>query len=133
MPKEPDYEKEIRKRITRRYDNRKEFFGHLAAFLAFNGLMWGYFHPTDAGYTIAIIITGLWGMGILIHAVQYITTEASERAIEKAIERERQYRAGYYVPEPEMKRKRQRLSDLADDGELIEVVEDDQEDRYQSR
>jgi hypothetical protein len=132
MPKEPNYESEIRQRITKRYDNRAEFYGHLVAFVIFNGIMWGVLHPTDFGHTLAVLISAGWGMGLAIHFIQFLMKEARENAIEKAIERERQWRGTYNntVPEPEMKRKRARLSDLSDDGELIEIVDDDEDVQY---
>src|SRR5574342_579499 len=95
MSKVPNYEKEIRQRITRRYNNRSEFFGHLVAFLVFNAILWGVLHPTDLGYTIASLFSGLWGLGLAIHFVQFVMKEAQENAIEKAIEREREWRSGY--------------------------------------
>ena len=83
-----DYE-EIRKRITNRYNNRAEFFSHLVAFLVANGLIWGLFDPSGTWFTVAGIFTGLWGMGLVIHFIQYVMKEAQERAIEREIERER--------------------------------------------
>jgi 2TM domain len=132
MAKEPNYEREIRQRITKRYENRSEFYGHLVGYLVFNGVLWGVFHPSGTGYTISLLISGLWGMGLAIHFIQFVMKEARENAIEKAIERERQWRSTYNPPEADMKRKRDRLTGLTDDGELYEIVEDDSEDgRYE--
>ncbi len=130
MAKEPNYESEIRQRLTKRYDNRAEFYGHLIAFVIFNGILWGVGNPIGFGHTVAMLITAGWGMGVAIHFVQFVMKEARENAIEKAIERERQWRGTYNIPEPEMKRKRARLSDLSDDGELIEIVDDDEDVQY---
>lgn len=135
--KAPDYEQEIRQRITKRYENRTQFYGHLIGFIAVNGFLWGVLQPSGFGSTLSILITGGWTLGILIHFVNFLFTESRENAIEKAIERERQWRGErgdvVVVPEAEMKRKRERLSDLADDGELIEIVEDEEEQRYKRR
>jgi len=116
---------EIRKRITNRYNNRSEFFSHLVAFLVANGILWGVLSPQGTWYTIAGIFTGLWFMGLVIHFIQYWMKEAQERAIEKEIEREREWRRGAgEMEEGDIKRKRDRLT-LNHDGELMEIVEDD--------
>ena len=124
QPLDQDYA-EIRKRITNRYNNRAEFFSHLVAFLAANGILWALLHPVGTWFTIAGIFTGLWGMGLVIHFIQYLMKEAQERAIEREIERERAWRRGNAdLEEGEIKRKRDRLT-LNHDGELMEIVEDD--------
>lgn len=119
-----DYE-EIRKRISNKYNNRAEFFSHLVAFLVANGILWFVLQPSGTWYTIAGIFTGLWFMGLVIHFIQYWMKEAQERAIEKEIQREREWRRGAgEMVEGEIKRKRDRLT-LNHDGELMEIVEDD--------
>ena len=121
---EQDYA-EIRKRITNRYNNRAEFFSHLVAFLVVNGLIWLLLDPHDTWFTVAGVFSGLWGMGLVIHFIQYLMKEAQERAIEKEIERERAWRRGSdALQEGEIKRKRDRLT-LNHDGELMEIVEED--------
>ncbi|MBI1281661.1 MAG: hypothetical protein GC179_26280 [Anaerolineaceae bacterium] len=121
---EQDYA-EIRKRITNRYNNRAEFFSHLVAFLVVNGLFWSLLQPQGTWFTVVGIISGLWGMGLAIHFIQYLMKEAQERAIEREIERERAWRRGSSeMQDPEIKHKRDRLT-LSHDGELMEIVEDD--------
>jgi hypothetical protein len=116
---------EIRKRITNRYNNRSEFFSHLVAYLVANGLLWFLLQPQGTWFTVAGIFSGLWGMGLVIHFIQYLMKEAQERAIEKEIQREREWRRGSSeMQEGEIKRKRDRLT-LNHDGELMEIVEDD--------
>ncbi len=121
---EPDYA-EIRKRITNRYNNRAEFFSHFVAFSVVNGLLWLLLQPQGTWFTIAGIFSGLWGMGLVIHFIQYLMKEAQERAIEREIQHEREWRRGSgEMQEGEIKRKRDRLT-LNHDGELMEIVEDD--------
>ncbi len=121
---DPDYE-EIRSRITRRYNNRTEFFSHLVAFTIINGIVWGILRPSDLFFTIAAIVMGLWGTGFVIHAVQFLMKEAQEKAIEKEIEREREWRRSYdTLPDAEIKHKRDRLT-LNHDGELMDIVEEE--------
>ena len=121
---EQDYA-EIRKRITHRYNIRSEFYSHLVAFLVANGVIWRLIIPQGTGITVAGIFSGLWFMGLVIHFIQYLMKEAQERAIEKAIERERAWQRNTgEMQEGDMKRKRDRLT-LKHDGELMEIVEDD--------
>ena len=116
---------EIRKRITNRYNNRAEFYSHLVAYLIVNGIIWILLQPEGTWFTLAAIFSGLWGMGLVIHLIQYVMKEAQERAIEKEIERERAWRRNTGdMQEGEIKRKRDRLT-LNHDGELMEIVEDD--------
>jgi hypothetical protein len=121
---EPDYA-EIRKRITNRYNNRAEFFSHLVAFGVVNGILWLLLQPEGTWFTIAGIFSGLWFMGLVIHFIQYLMKEAQERAIEREIQREREWRLGTReILDGEIKRKRDRLT-LNHDGELMEIVEDE--------
>ena len=121
---EQDYA-EIRKRITNRYNNRAEFLSHLVSFMVANGIVWGLLSPSGMWFTVAAIVMGLWGMGLVIHFVQYVMKEAQERAIEREIERERAWRRNTgEMHEGEIKRKRDRLT-LNHDGELMEIVEDE--------
>lgn len=124
MKEDPVYA-EIRRSITKRYANRTEFFGHLIAFIVINGLAWLILRPTEGIFLIIMLIaSGGWLAGLLIHMVNYIMTESRERAIEAAIDRERARRGE--VPLADYKRKRDRLT-LTDDGEVLEVIEDDDE------
>jgi uncharacterized membrane protein len=124
MKEDPVYA-EIRRSITKRYANRTEFFGHLVAFIAINLLGWLILRPTEGiGLIIMLLASGGWLAGLLIHMVNFIMTEGRERAIEVAIDRERARRGE--APLAEYKRKRDRLT-LTDDGEVLEVIEDDDE------
>lgn len=116
---------EIRQRITNRYNNRAEFYSHLVAFLVSNGILWVLVSPSGTWFTIAAVVMGLWFMGLLVHFIQYLMKETQERAIEHAIEREREWRrSSNDVPERDLKRKRDRLK-LSPDGELMEIVDDE--------
>lgn len=123
MSSEPNYD-EIRKRIKRRYDNRAEFLSHLVGFLVTMIIVWSIWIPQGTWQTLAEIGSAGWFMGLVIHFIQYLTKEMQERAIEREIERERAWRSGF-ASEPDMKRKRDRLT-LTEDGEVLEVIEDDE-------
>jgi hypothetical protein len=123
---DPNYD-EIRKRITKRYENRAEFFGHLVAFITINALAWFIF-PSSG---VLVAFTALWFMGVVIHFINFVLTEARERAIEQAIERERRWVNGSLSADE--KPKRDRRTRLTDDGELWEVVEEERETRQKHR
>ena len=72
--------------ITKRYENRREFFGNLAAFIVFNIVVWGVLIPQEGWRTIATLITGGWSLGLVVQFINFIMTEARENAIAKAIE-----------------------------------------------
>lgn len=122
MSLEPDYD-EIRRRIKKRYDNRVEFISHIVSFLGANLVLWGVLQPQYGWYTLASLAMGGWFIGVLCHAVVFWGKEAQERAIERAIEREREFRS--QNPEAYIKPKRDRLS-LTADGELLDVIDEDE-------
>jgi hypothetical protein len=127
---EENYE-EIRKRIQKRYDDRAGFFIDLVCFLVFCGGIWvAWFGtwPMESRMTavIPLVITLGWGVGVLSHMITFVMGEARERAIEEAIERERAWRDGSLLEKP----KREQRMRLSDEGELVEVVEEDEADNY---
>ncbi|HEX2908334.1 MAG TPA: 2TM domain-containing protein [Phototrophicaceae bacterium] len=128
---EENYE-EIRKRIQKRYDDRAGFFIDLVCFLVFNVGIWIAWLATPEAARAPIIFPALvvttlgWGIGVLAHMINYVNGEARERAIEEAIERERAWRDGSLLEKP----KRDQRVRLSDEGELVEVVEEDEADNY---
>ena len=124
MSSDPNYD-EIRRRIKRKYDNRAEFLSHIVAFIICNTVLWGALQPQYGWETLARIVMSLWFMGLVIHSIQSFTKEMQERAIERAIEHEREWQS-QQTPERDVKRKRDRLR-LTADGELLDVVDEDDE------
>lgn len=122
---QPDYEQEIRRRIERRYNHRIEFFSHLTAFVVIVGIVWFVWLTTTQpprNDVISWIITlgsAGWLAGLLIHAINYILTEQREQAIERTIEQERLW----WGEKP----KRDQAMRLSDEGELLEIVDDEPE------
>lgn len=123
--KDRQYYDEIRRRITKRYEGRAQFFGHLVAFLVINALLWIGLQPDGFWETVLIAFSGLWFVGVAIHGVNFMLSEMRERAIDKAIERERQFEGG--SRQEKSKRKRDAVTRLSADGELLDVVDDDWE------
>lgn len=124
-----DY-REIRRRVERLYNARKEIFIHTAVFVIINVLLWIVWRSTDLYTSISamwlLLITGGWGAGYIAHLIDYLMKEASERAVEREIERERAWRAGTLDEKP----KRDQRARLTEDGEL-EIITADEE--YEER
>jgi hypothetical protein len=120
---------QIRQQIQKRYDKRAEFVSHTIAFIIVNALLWAAWLITDSSARmsamIPIAITGLWFVGFAIHTVQHFMWEASERAIDRAIREQREWEESRGE-----KRKRsgapRKVAHLTDDGELLEVVDEDE-------
>jgi hypothetical protein len=71
------------------------------------------------------VVVALWGVGMAIHTVQYLSDVGKERAVQRAIEREHEYRMllaqrGEVYEKP----KRDRLI-LNDDGEIETLADED--------
>jgi hypothetical protein len=116
---EPNYD-EIRRRITKRYENRAEFFIHLVTFVIINALLWSEL-VFRRGWLLTAF-TALWFIGLVAHFINFLMSEARERAIELAIEREHYWGSN---SGDGRKLKRDSYTRLSDDGELIDVVDDD--------
>jgi hypothetical protein len=111
---QPDYD-DIRQRITKRYENRTEFFGHLVGFLVINGLIWS---GALGGWPVLNCISAAWFLGLAMHFVNFVMAEARERAIERAIQEARTWTSSE-------KPKRDPRVYLTEDGELEEITDDD--------
>lgn len=123
-----DHYEEIRRRIERRYNARKEILIHTVVFVIINFLIWAAWRFTGLQMSISLVwpllITGGWGAGYIAHLIDYLMKGASERAIEKAVERERAWRDGTLDEKP----KRDQRARLSADGELELVRYDDYDD-----
>ncbi len=115
-------------KVYKRFDTRADFVTHLATFVPLNILAWLLWM---GGVTLGLggwplILTGLWGLGLLIHGIQVFYT-ASESLLQREIERE----MASYSDDMKLKRKRknadERVMRLSDDGELVEMELDEVE------
>lgn len=135
---EADY-KAIRKRVERIYEMRSEYFSHLISFVVLNGLVLLAINNTDEAarnyffINVWYFIAAMWGVGMAIHTVQYFLGMAKEKAIQKAIEREHEYRMALAAKgQVYEKPKRDRLV-LNDDGEIEEIIDEDEPERIRMR
>ena len=125
MSEDQDY-REIRKRVERLYNARKEIFIHTAVFVVINVVMWYGWRFTPFGQSFDVIwpllITGGWGAGYIGHLIDYLMKQASEKAVQREIERERAWRDGTLDEKP----KRDQRARLTEDGEL-EIIQDEED------
>ncbi|HUN05358.1 MAG TPA: 2TM domain-containing protein [Aggregatilineales bacterium] len=135
---EADY-KAIRKRVERIYEMRSEYFSHLISFVVLNGLVLLAINNTDEAarnyffINVWYFIAAMWGVGMAIHTVQYFLGMAKEKAIQKAIEREHEYRMALAAKgQVYEKPKRDRLV-LNDDGEIEEIIDEEEPGRIRMR
>lgn len=135
---EADY-KAIRKRVERIYEMRSEYFSHLISFVVLNGLVLLAINNTDEAarnyffINVWYFIAAMWGVGMAIHTVQYFLGMAKEKAIQKAIEREHEYRMALAAKgQVYEKPKRDRLV-LNDDGEIEEIIDEEEPGQIRMR
>jgi hypothetical protein len=67
-----DDEKAIRRRVEAQFNKRKEFWGHLTAYVVVNVAMWGIFTFTGGfpGFPWPLIVMFGWGSGMAAHAIE---------------------------------------------------------------
>ncbi|NWG16882.1 MAG: 2TM domain-containing protein [Chloroflexi bacterium] len=112
----PDFDS-IRQRVERRFHRRYELAAHIVMYLVIVGGLWALRLP---GMALALI-AGAWGLVVLIHGLQILFAEMSDSAIEREIERER---SRFYEAD---KPKRSQHLRLSDEGELLDVIEEEWE------
>lgn len=108
---------DIRTRVERRYRRRYELAAHIVMFLfILAGLLLLRVPPPAVA-----LLGGVWALVLTVHGLKVVFDEFSDRAIEHEIERER---AQTYESD---KPKRDWQVRLSDEGELIEIIEDEPE------
>lgn len=116
-PASTDYDG-IRARVERRYRRRYELAAHIVLFLFIVvGLLLLRVPPRALA-----LLGGVWALVLVVHGLQVVFAETTDRAIEREIEREQERM--YEAEKP----KRDRRMRLSEDGELIEVIEDEWDD-----
>jgi hypothetical protein len=125
---------DIRRRVEQRYNKRGEFFTHLGAYLAFVFLVWFvWLGPTQFGNGVWGIIMALgtigWSIGMLAHGIQWLFFELQERALQRELDGAGL--AGVYQRVRAKPKREERLVRLSDDGELEEIILEDDEDSRQ--
>ncbi len=105
----------LRARIERRYRRRYELAAHIVMFLFITvGLLLLRVPPTALA-----LLGGVWALVLVVHGLQVVFAETTDRAIERAIEREQGQAGSAEKP------KRDRYVRLSDDGEVLDVIDDE--------
>jgi serine/threonine protein kinase len=133
----------IRDRVVQPITKRREFAEHLVVFICINLMLW-ILNTTfiQADFPWPVLVTLGWGIGLVFHAFEAVTSASHENAINRAIDRERdQLYAG-----DKPKRDQSYVSDsperssgvrLTEDGEftdsMIDEIEADERARRKRR
>ncbi len=128
--------KDIRKRVHKTYEKRKEYAIHATAFIVSMVVLWLFiFNPGNFGGRgffefIATLISGVWAIGFAVHSVDFLMTELRERAIKREIERTRLFNGV-----PKLKNNDMNAyvgMRLSEDGELLEFDYDESDESSRS-
>ena len=77
-----------RKRALERIKKRRDFQGHLVAYIVFNAAMWTIWAVTGGGYPWPAWITGFWAIGLVMNAWDvYVRRPISEADVERELHR----------------------------------------------
>lgn len=124
---------EIRKRIEARYKRRQSSFSSLAVIIVFLAIPWGLWLSTDPQARMSVIplaiITALMSIPLVEEIVKLVMGELKDRAVDRAIERERSFELmlhGYEKPKRDLQMR------LSDEGELLDepaIIEEDHQEQ----
>jgi len=71
-----------------RLKKRRDFQGHVMAYLIINAALWGVWAATGAGYAWPAWVTGAWSIGLLMNAWDvYFRAPITEADVQREIER----------------------------------------------
>jgi hypothetical protein len=59
---------ELRERALKRIKQRRDFGGHLVAYVVINAALWAIWALTSAGYPWPVWVSGAWAIGLLLNA-----------------------------------------------------------------
>lgn len=122
----------IRRRAEQPFNKRREFLSHLAVYIPINLMLWviyffsgGIFDSEigflNVGFPWPLIVMFGWGIGLVFHAVDVWAGTRQQRAIDRAVERERER---YYVEKPKRDRYLYEEDDSVDARPSVRLNED---------
>jgi 2TM domain len=77
-----------REQALERLKKRRDFQGHLVAYVVVNAALWGVWAATGAGYPWPAWVTGLWAIGLVINAWEaYVRAPITEEDVRREMER----------------------------------------------
>lgn len=84
-PQEPTSEHE---QAVRRLKKRRDFQGHIVAYVVINAAIWAIWATTGAGYPWPAWVSGAWGIGLALNAWGvYFRSPIAEADVEREMER----------------------------------------------
>jgi len=123
-------ETELRKRVTKKLESRKEFYEHLASYIGVNLMLWSiwlFTGPDFDGIPWPIWVTFFWGMGMVGHAWSYYSeygflAQRNEDMIQREMAREYARMYGEKIKNDDLHGYADDYQDpigVGEDGELI--------------
>src|SRR5271165_1809757 len=77
-----------REQALERLKKRRDFQGHVVAYVVINAALWAVWAATGAGYPWPAWVTGGWAIGLLLNAWEvYFRTPITEAQVQSEIER----------------------------------------------
>lgn len=77
-----------RERAVARLHKKRDFQGHLVAYVVVNAAVWAIWAATGAGYPWPAWVTGGWGIGLILNAWDvYLRAPITEAEIRDEIDR----------------------------------------------
>lgn len=127
----------VRDRVNAAINKRREFVQHLAVFIPINIMLWVIYLASAnvpflafaSGFPWPLIVILGWGIGLVSHGFEAMTSVSRERAISRAVERERDRL--YDTEKPKRDRELSSRADrslevrLTEDGEFTDSMIDD--------
>ncbi|MGQ9887975.1 MAG: 2TM domain-containing protein [Aggregatilineales bacterium] len=121
-----DYQRALRA-IEKAAKERQEFVTHFAIYAIINRMLWFIWSTTSnpVDFPFPLVVMGFWDIGLASHGASVFFSSAQQQlAREEAIQREVERLAGQTQTVKKKKREGARLA-LTDDGELVEIVENE--------
>lgn len=79
---------------VRRLKKRRDFQGHVVAYVVINAAIWAIWATTGAGYPWPAWVSGAWGIGLVLNAWDaYFRSPITEADVEREMERAHRHRA----------------------------------------
>ncbi len=131
MMSDADQYDAIRKRVEKRYKAKQELIIHIASYVATNIGLWWFFGNIGGQWWLPWVTLG-WGIGVVVNFFDYYNkygggVERREAEIQREIEREKERLGLYEKPKNESRVR------LSEDGELEEIVDEDDYTSQQKR
>lgn len=83
----PRSEDELRAAAVKRLKAKREFKQHLLVYVAVNALVVGIWYLTSTGFFWPIFLVGGWGIGVVMHAWDTFSPEATPQQVAAEMDR----------------------------------------------